>query len=100
MAQVVRYFEDNVTFKEGPFVIVNACGWRIEVEHPGGKCPILPDISIYHWYKDNFGKHMGKFPIDEAEKICDTLNILVKTRKIYRIGNSWIHIDYYDELKG
>ncbi len=49
MAQFVGYFEDDVTYTEGPFVVVNANGYRIEVENKKSekKCPCLPPLDIY-----------------------------------------------------
>lgn len=46
MAQRVGYFENNVIYKEGPFVMTNAGGWRIEVEQKGHQCPVMPSMTI------------------------------------------------------
>lgn len=93
MAQVVGYFEDNVVFTEGPFVIVNPLdnGWRIEVDRPGSVCPVLPDGSIYDLIKRVFdfeGKTTDKAQI---EVICNYLNELVKLGRIVPRGGSWIY---------
>lgn len=94
MAQSVGYFEDNVTFTEGPFVICNPLGngWRIEVELKDGVCPILPDGSIYDLVKVRYGL-AGKTNSHELiTKICDDLNQLVKDNQIVLVGKSWRHL--------
>lgn len=82
MAQVVEYFENNVVFAEGPFVICNPfCnGWRIEVELKGHLCPILPDSSIYEIMNrlGMVGKTMDK---ELAKRVCDTLNQINGTER-------------------
>lgn len=48
MAQQVSYFEDNVKYEEGPFVLTEIWGdYRIEVEIDGQTCPALPASEIY-----------------------------------------------------
>lgn len=64
MAQIVGYWQDNVTYTEGPFVL---CGSphpgsvsRIECEAKGHHCPVMVQFSIYQmldakrpgWRKD------------------------------------------------
>lgn len=70
--------EENNMYSEGPFVMVNASGWRIEVEYKGQHCPALPDISIYAFLKDK-GLTSDKTD-DEALCAClvDYLNAKVK----------------------
>lgn len=88
MAQVVAYFDDDVVFEEGPFVICNARGngWRIEVEQKGCKCPVLPDISIYRYLGESV-----KWPLrEDAEAVCDQLNKMVKEGKIVLDENVWV----------
>jgi len=78
MAQICGYFEDNVIYTEGPFVMVQAFGWRIEAEVKGHKCPTLPDIGIYKLLETN-NKQAHK--TDNKEKIIesvDWLNLQVK----------------------
>jgi hypothetical protein len=79
MAQRVGYFQDTKDcYSEGPFVMVNACGWRVEVGNKDMKCPCLPDSSIYGFLRE---KHLpdGKTD-DEALAVCvvDYLNAKVK----------------------
>lgn len=93
MAQQVGYFEDfasprrrHEAYSEGPFVIVNPLGngWRIECEVKDGKCPVLPDLSIYH-LRDHAGFPEGKFDLQEdAERLCDFLNQQVREGNIVR----------------
>lgn len=77
--KVVEYkTKENNMYSEGPFVMVNASGWRIEVEYKGQHCPALPDSSIYAFLKDK-GLTSDKTD-DEALCAClvDYLNAKVK----------------------
>jgi hypothetical protein len=96
MAQHVHYFEDfpqdDEHFPEGPFVIMEFNGWRIEVQNPGGKCPCLPDSSIYRLIeKTCYGP--GKWDNEEtAIAICNMLNSMVHKGKIIKDSrDNWIH---------
>lgn len=96
MAQHVGYFEDFKTaerereaYSEGPFVVVNANGWRIECEVVGSSCPALPDLSVFHLRK-KWGIPEGKFnSVKAAEELCDRLNEQVKLGNIVREKASW-----------
>jgi hypothetical protein len=80
MAQEVSYWADDVTYEEGPFVICNPAqnGWRIEVENKGGRCPVLPDLSIVR-LRDSLGHEKGKTHNKSLiSSYCDVLNRLVK----------------------
>lgn len=93
MAQVVAYFEDNVVFEEGPFVICNPLGngWRIEVELKGHHCPVLPDLSIYK-IREKLGWGPGKTEDRElAERVCNALNQMVRDGKILLRGRIWVY---------
>lgn len=90
MAQVIGYCQNDVIFEEGPFVIVNANGWRIECELKGHYCPVLPDSSIYK-LREYWGYQPGKFREQrEAEELCDRLNQAVKDGVIVLDGKSWV----------
>lgn len=53
MAIKVGYFQDTKDcYSEGPFVMVNASGWRIECGSKDMKCPALPDSSIYGFLRE------------------------------------------------
>ena len=88
MAQVVGYSEKNPVYQEGPFVIVNANGWRIEVELKGFHCPVLPATSIYEIMKRHgfSGKTNDK---EKAALVCDALNGMVRTGQIVLHDNGW-----------
>jgi hypothetical protein len=107
MAQVVGFFEDNVTYKEGPFVISNPLfnGWRIEVEFKGSKTqtPGLPNTSIYELEK-KLGLDGKTFDKALIERICDELNQMVRDGKIAVRHNLWVWLDaknkWWEEEKG
>ena len=91
MAQTIGYLEDNVTLTEGPFVICNPLGngWRIEVELKGFECTVLPDASIYEVMK-NLGLCGWTNDKEQAEMVCDVLNLMVQQGRIVLEGNWWI----------
>lgn len=79
MAIRVGYFQNtDECYAEGPFVMVNACGWRIEAGCKGKICPSLPDSSIYGFLREQ-GLPDSKTD-DEALAACvvDYLNAKVK----------------------
>lgn len=79
MAIKVGYFQDTTEcYSEGPFVMVNAGGWRIECGNKYMKCPTLPNSSIYGFLRDH-GLPVNKTE-DEALCACivDYLNAKVK----------------------
>lgn len=90
MAQEVSYFENNPEYKEGPFVMVCANGWRVEVELKGHHCPVLPDSSIYELLARN-----GFNPAKEVSRVLaarkvDWLNKMVAVGKIVLVnGKYW-----------
>jgi len=90
MAQIVYYMENNVEYTEGPFVLVEAGGWRIEVELKGHHCPVLPDISIYKLLEAH-RLYSGKS--DDQQKVAnvvDWLNGQVRLGRIALQGNRWL----------
>lgn len=94
MAQDVGYYENNVTFVEGPFVVVFANGYRIEVELKGAKCPVLPDDSIYHYCKNNHlacHKEQGREPI---ARTVDILNQKVRDGQIVLHEKGYWYINH------
>lgn len=97
MAVRVGYFQNTRDcYSEGPFVMVNANGWRIEVDC-SSDAPTLPDNSIYYFIKDK-GLPSGKFD-DEALCACivDYLNAKVKDGTLIKDpkhGLTWIWEPY------
>ena len=95
MAKEAGYY-DNPTeeqsidlYSEGPFVIVNAAGWRIEVQLEGHHCPILPHHTIYNLSRE-WGYPPGKYERDRAARLCDRLNKSVKSGQIVKVGAAWL----------
>jgi hypothetical protein len=89
MAQVVGYFDDNVTFTEGPFVIVPIYGWRIEVEMKGHHCPVHVDTDVWLHVSKNLGYKCNKYDRLTATEICDWLNNEVKEGRITLQDKKW-----------
>jgi hypothetical protein len=91
MAQIVHYWDNDVAYSEGPFVICNAMwnGWRVEVELKGHHCPVLPDISIYPVMK-KLGLNGKTLDQDKAARVCDRLNEMVREGCIALVGNAWV----------
>lgn len=101
MARAVDYWHDFVSeeeameaYKEGPFVLVCANGWRLEVEMKGSKCPALPDSSIYNLLDNHCLSHDKTNNKKEAEAVCDWLNTAVKIGwiKLHESG-SWVAVN-------
>lgn len=88
MAQEVGYFEDNVVFTDGPFVIVEATGWRIEAELKGHRCPALPDTSIFR-VEEKLGMYGKTHNRKLAERVCDLLNKMVQRGDIVLNDRGW-----------
>jgi hypothetical protein len=85
MAKRVGFFENtDACYEEGPFVMVMANGWRVEVGEKGMKCPILPDMSIYGFRRDR-GVPDGKLNDDHRmECVVNYLNAKVKDGTIVK----------------
>ena len=61
MAIRVEYFKNTIDcYHEGPFVMVPAAGWRIEVDI-GSHCPALPDSSIYGFLREQCFRDRTKY---------------------------------------
>ena len=93
MAQVVSYWDDEVNFKEGPFVIT--CmpynQYRIECQVGDSGTPALCDLSICSIIKAKWGLNFTKTEnINLAREICDDLNDMVKREEIINIDGMWI----------
>jgi hypothetical protein len=103
MAQRIGYFEDNVTFTEGPFVMVNAGGWRIEASNgqEAGCNAVMPDLSIYRLAKD-WGYEGKRSNPALMEPIVDRLNEWVREGKIVqRDTGGWYYPPFaYGRMPG
>lgn len=89
MAQKVGYFQDDVVFEEGPFVMVYINGWRIEGEVVGNKCPALLMPSIYALLrKEGLYEHKTEDE-DRVAKAVDWLNEQVRLGVIVLEGAVW-----------
>ena len=102
MAVRVGYFKDtNDCYGEGPFVMVNACGWRVECGNKDMKCPALPDSSIYGFIRE---QRLPEGKYEEALAVCivDYLNAKFKdgTLTLDKFGNPiWEPYEQICEMK-
>lgn len=92
MAQVVGYWEDNVVYREGPFVVVelgDGDDYRVEVENKTSekKTPCLPDSSIYFFL--NFSQRT-RGRLEEVTRTVDFLNQNVKNGCITCREGTWL----------
>ena len=90
MAQEVPYYADNITYEEGPFVLVYAGGYRIEAELKGHHCPVLPDVSILHLIEAQFGDSCKSDNKQEIARRVDWLNEMVRAGEVVLRGKSWV----------
>ena len=90
MAQIVSYWQNNVEFTEGPFVLVNINGWRIEVELKGHKCPVFLDSSICEFCLLHNKPRRKTNNFQVARRTCDWLNEQVRHGKIVLKGRAWV----------
>lgn len=89
MAQQHGYGTNGEEFTEGPFVVVEAGGYRLEAELKGHICSVLPDSSIYEFlraYGMDIPKHW-KFDVIAAQ--VDFLNQKVKEGVITLRDGKW-----------
>jgi hypothetical protein len=88
MAQRVSYLEDEVTFTEGPFVMVTTFGrsgvtphppeWRLEVELKKYRCSVLPDISVIRLLREEKGWTTLRGPEKLVEAMVNWANLQVE----------------------
>jgi hypothetical protein len=94
VVQLVGYFENNVSFLEGPFVLtrISGSGYRIEVEQKGHHCPVLPDSSIYALREERFNFSPGiREDLGPISRVCEALNKMVRNGEIVLEGCSWVY---------
>ena len=86
MAKEIGYWENNVVFPDdpryskGPFVLVDACGWRVEVGVRGIDHPILPDAEIYRLLEKRGYTWIKTCRKSEMETSVDFLNLMCKEK--------------------
>ena len=78
-------------------MVVNANGFRIEVEYKGHNCSAMPMIEIDELVEKKLGKEAVKNGLKgksldpkPVEELCDALNQMVREGKIILIGSSWL----------
>lgn len=90
MAQRVSYWENNAVFEEGPFVMVEANGWRIEAQVGDSGCPRMPHLSIYHLLRRYGIDDQKCYDPKPVERAVDWLNDRVKKGLIVKDGAVWV----------
>jgi len=92
MAQHVGYFENNVRFEEGPFVVCDlaiTAAYRIEAELVGHRCPVQVDSSVFRLLL-RFGLCGNGRDRRLVDAVCDKLNELVRAGLITRPRRCWV----------
>ncbi len=99
MAIEVGYFKNTTEcYSEGPFVMVEASGWRVEVWYRDSKCPSLPDPSIYAFLRHHGLPDSKSDDRDRAVLIIDFLNRKAKSGELTNTGITWVWGLYETEL--
>jgi len=94
MAQIVDYFQENIEFTEGPFVLCRTpAGYRIECESKSHLFTVVLDFSILLFLE----KQLYYDPNDLSKKAnkpwVDHLNNLVREGKIVlEDTGSWVYV--------
>jgi len=82
MAQIIKHYQNDVTYNEGPFVVCD-CGtrYRIEVELPGHKCPVLCDGWVYRLVEKRFKQvHLKETIVDAVDWLNGLVDLGLITR--------------------
>jgi hypothetical protein len=87
MAQTVGYYENNVQYTEGPFVVTTTRGrwYRIEAQKDGHQEPVIPEPSIMEVIY-----RLGGYGSASRTAVCDTLNRMVRTGQIVKTNGVWV----------
>lgn len=89
MAQIVGYYENDIIYTEGPFVMVNANGWRIEVQSLVDSFSVCPNSFIYKLLDDQGLERVKCNEKEKIEKSVDWLNKQVRKGTIIRGEWGW-----------
>lgn len=106
MAQIIRYFENNVEYTEGPFVLTKLNSYddyRLEVELKDHHCPVLTGLSIDRLIvkrKQKFcvqsdrsdGRPLARLrgTLDKMTFVCDWLNQQVNKGVVILKHGAWV----------
>lgn len=92
MAKRVKYYQNNEPemYAEGPFVMTDANGWRIEVGCDLTNCPIIPDSSIYDLLHQNSMRVDKSSDPEVIAKSVDWLNDQVRGGKVVCVDHRWV----------
>ena len=97
--QVVGYYENDVTFEYGPFVVCRITGMnhcRIEVEVKGSSCPCLCDPSVYKMLRVETECPIGCTHYDRIAPWVEWLNNRVRDKQIVLAGTLWVAPKYIE----
>lgn len=89
MAQKVGYCENDIEYEDGPFVMVWASGYRIEVCLPGHHCPVLPHLDVYRFLEANGYESQKSLDKGIIATSVDWLNLQVLEGTITLQDNIW-----------
>ena len=76
MAQKVSWYDNDVEYLEGPFVVCDMNGkCRLEVEFKGRKCPALPIQEVINFARSKYPQwEWYGTKLSSVELLCDSLN--------------------------
>jgi hypothetical protein len=94
MAQQVEYWQDNIEYLEGPFVVVNAGGYRIEMELKGHCCPVQTTVLIDRYLAEHKFSCYKTNCLQTASDTVDWLNNKVKNGDIILVNGRWVPKKY------
>jgi hypothetical protein len=95
MAIKVGFFEDQKPehYVEGPFVLVFASGYRVEMENKNGPCSVMPNQKVMNFIRENgyeYNKSCSNVTDSspsfiEVRELCDFLNrsVMIGTLKLH-----------------
>jgi len=91
--QTVDYYDDDVVFEHGPFVVCRVTGMdhcRIEVAASNSKCPVFLNASVYKMLRAKTECPEGCTHYDKIAPWVEWLNNRVRDGEIVLAGNTWV----------
>lgn len=95
--QHVSYWQNDIEYAEGPFVVCDLPGqaYRIEAEMLDHHTSVYTHHSVYEVQRQlgMVGNTDNRTLVDG---VCGVLNRMVTEGKIVRLGREWVTLAYYE----